>query len=319
MKSDLVDIACFVRMETPRAFLINDGHREVWVPNIIDGWSIRFVEAAIQAMGNAEAGSVSIYEDDKKKIVRCEVWDFERNISWPHEITIEKTVERSKLKKNQVPIYARKNSYGEPVYILPATDDETRLKENRIVSMTLRTLGLRIVPGDILDEAKERVEATRAKVLEAEKAGIVADPTKARKDLLDRLAKIGIRAADVVEYFGGRAVEAMTPDMILELRIVGAGVSSGDLAWRDALSGSPYRDQPEGTAEKTEDDAGRMAREKIEAKMAETKAKKASKDAKDGTPAVAPVAATEAPPPVPAASATPPADPSPTARQPGED
>jgi len=32
MKSDLVDIACFVRMETPRAYLINDGHREVWVP-----------------------------------------------------------------------------------------------------------------------------------------------------------------------------------------------------------------------------------------------------------------------------------------------
>jgi hypothetical protein len=31
-KSGLVDIACFVRMETPRAFLINDGHREVWIP-----------------------------------------------------------------------------------------------------------------------------------------------------------------------------------------------------------------------------------------------------------------------------------------------
>lgn len=31
-RSDLVDIACFVRMETPRAYLINDGHREVWIP-----------------------------------------------------------------------------------------------------------------------------------------------------------------------------------------------------------------------------------------------------------------------------------------------
>lgn len=28
----LVDIACFVRTETPRAYLIGDGHREVWVP-----------------------------------------------------------------------------------------------------------------------------------------------------------------------------------------------------------------------------------------------------------------------------------------------
>jgi hypothetical protein len=32
MKSSLVDIACFVRTETPRAWLINDGHREVWIP-----------------------------------------------------------------------------------------------------------------------------------------------------------------------------------------------------------------------------------------------------------------------------------------------
>lgn len=32
MKSNLVDIACSVHMETPRAWLINDGHREVWIP-----------------------------------------------------------------------------------------------------------------------------------------------------------------------------------------------------------------------------------------------------------------------------------------------
>ena len=32
MKPALVDIACFIRTETPRAWLINDGKREVWVP-----------------------------------------------------------------------------------------------------------------------------------------------------------------------------------------------------------------------------------------------------------------------------------------------
>jgi RNase P/RNase MRP subunit p29 len=30
--SKLVDIACFVRTETARAWRINDGHREVWIP-----------------------------------------------------------------------------------------------------------------------------------------------------------------------------------------------------------------------------------------------------------------------------------------------
>lgn len=32
MKSSLLDIPCFLRMETSRAWLINDGTREVWIP-----------------------------------------------------------------------------------------------------------------------------------------------------------------------------------------------------------------------------------------------------------------------------------------------
>jgi len=84
------------------------------------------VEAAVQALGNASMGGVALYEDEKKKIVRCEVWDYERNIDWSKEITIEKTVERSRLKRGQVPIAKRKNSYGEDVFILPG-DIEDRV------------------------------------------------------------------------------------------------------------------------------------------------------------------------------------------------
>lgn len=32
MKSSLVDISCFLRAETGRAWLIGDGTREVWIP-----------------------------------------------------------------------------------------------------------------------------------------------------------------------------------------------------------------------------------------------------------------------------------------------
>lgn len=316
--------------------------REVWVPNIIEGLSIRFVEAAVQAMGNAEAGTVALYEDDKKKIVRCEVWDYERNISWPQEITIEKTVERSKLKKNQVPLSTRKNSYGENVYILPATDDEVRLKENRIVSMTLRTLGLRVVPGDIIDEAKERIAKTREKAHAAELAGIKLDPTAARKDLLDRLAKIGIRAADVVQYFGGRDFEAATPDMILEMRIIGASVISGDVTWRDVLAGSPYIERTGGDGDDDEpsDERAAAAREKIQGRLHEQLAKRAQNAAQAGAPQNGPAPAagapstgpapTGAPPaaaapagpekaPPPAAQGAAPAEPQQRMRQPGED
>jgi hypothetical protein len=32
VKSDLIDIAVEVRHDTPRAYLVHDGHRDVWLP-----------------------------------------------------------------------------------------------------------------------------------------------------------------------------------------------------------------------------------------------------------------------------------------------
>jgi hypothetical protein len=37
-KSDLVDIACEIRLETEKAFLIYDGDKEVWIPKSIGEW-----------------------------------------------------------------------------------------------------------------------------------------------------------------------------------------------------------------------------------------------------------------------------------------
>lgn len=241
------------------------------IRNYIVGWSIRFVEAAMQAMGNIEAETTSLYEDNGKKILRCSVVDIERNIPWSQEITVEKTVERKYLKSGQVPLGTRLNAYGDTLYLLPASADETRLAENRAVSMMIRTLGLRVVPGDLLDEAKERVERAREIAIAADAAGIAADPAKAKREFLDKMAKIGIKAADICEYLGGKSLDSASPEMVLELRIIGAGVVSGDLTWRDALAGSPYRENRD---EKPEDEGGVKAREKIEASLASAKEKK---------------------------------------------
>lgn len=275
--------AMTARYARPQGWVTDENGRYVLdehgqkIRNYITGWSIRFVEAAVQALGNASMGTVMLFEDDRKKIIRCEAWDYERNVDWPQEITIEKSIERKYLKEGQVPLTKRPNSYGDTVYILPATDDETRLKENRLVSMTLRTLGLRIVPGDLLDEALERVERARIKAIEAEREGVRADPKVALKRVLDNFASIGVRAADIVEYLGGRSIESATPDMILELRIVGADVKAGNYTWRDAVAGSPYREDAAATnGDGKENEAARAAREKIEAKLRETKEKKAA-------------------------------------------
>lgn len=294
--------------DTNRPILDADGNK---IRNFIKGWSIRAIEAAVRAMGNIDMTATTIFEDETKEIVECRVWDLEKNIALDAAITVEKTVERRYPPKSGRPLSSRTNSYGDTVYLMPATDDDVRMKRARLVSMTLRTLAQRLVPGDLFDEFLDHVETLRAKAIEDEKAGVLRDPKAALRALLDRLAGIGIRAGDVVDYLGGRSIEAATPDMILELRIIGADIAAGNFSWRDALEGSPYR-QRDAAEETPETDAVKAAREKIAKTMAETKEAKAKK--KGAAPG-------DAPPPAPAPEArpTPPAPPAPTERQPGDD
>lgn len=300
------------------------------IRNFVKGWSIRAVESATQAMGNIDCTATTIYEDDRKEIVTCKVWDLERNLTFEAQVVVEKTIERKSLRQGQTALESRPNSWGDTVYILPATEDDVRLKRNRLVSMTLRTLALRVIPSDLLDEFLEPVEQLRARAIDDEKAGVLKDPKAALRGLLDKLAAIGIRAADVVDYLGGRSVESATPDQILELRIIGADISAGNYSWREALAGSPYREPTEQAGDE-EDDKAKAARARIDAKLAETKAKKAkaapaAATSGTGTPApeqpAAQASPEQAPPqtPDPAPAPPPPPPPSePAMREMGED
>ena len=64
----------------------------------IEGPSIRFAEAAIRCMTNMLPETATIYEDQEKRIVRVSVTDLEANVTYSGDVTIEKTVERTKLK-----------------------------------------------------------------------------------------------------------------------------------------------------------------------------------------------------------------------------
>jgi hypothetical protein len=299
--------AMVARFHKPQGWVTDEAGKYVLVNgervrNFIKGWSIRAIESATRAMGNIDMTSTTIFEDDEKEIVECRVWDLEKNISLDSAITVPKSVERKFLKKGQKPLSSRENSYGDTVYLLAATDDEIRMSRGRLVSMTLRTLATRLIPGDLFDEFLDQVEDLRARAIADEKAGVLKDPKAAMRALLDRLASIGIRAGDVVEYLGDRSIEAATPDMVLELRIIGADISAGNYTWRDALEGSPHRDReqaPDGEA--PEDKKAADARAKIDAAMQRTKdaKKRAAEEAakrQGAQPTAAPVPAKEPPP-----------------------
>lgn len=207
----------------------------------IEGPSIRFAEAALRALGNVEVSSPVVYEDDEKRIVRVTVCDLESNLTHRTDITIAKTVERRKLGNGQKPISTRQNTYGETVYIVAATDDELAVKQAALVSKALRTLALRIVPGDLVDEAMDVV-------LETQRRGDSADPEAARKKLVDAFVGIGVSPASLKEYLG-HEVSACAPAELVHLRAIYAAIKDGETTWKDTIAKG--EDAPKPTAKVT--------------------------------------------------------------------
>ena len=194
----------------------------------VEGFSIRFVETALRCMTNALPEASAIYEDPEKRIIRCSVTDLETNVSWVKDITIAKTVERSKIDEGMTPISKRKNSKGQWTYLVPASDDDLLNKENALVSKALRTCGLRLIPGDLQDEAE-------AAILDTLRRQDTADPDAARKKVVDAFATIGVKAAELTAY-AGKDLAGLMPNDLAELRAVYQTVKDGEATWAEALA-----------------------------------------------------------------------------------
>lgn len=193
----------------------------------IVGPSIRFAEAAMRCMGNLQPSATIVYDDEKKRILRIAVMDLENNLTYEKDVTITKTVERRKLAKGQQPVGVRVNSYGDTVYIVPATDDDILNKENAMVSKAMRTAGLRHLPGDILDESLEAIEATM-------RNSAAADPDAARKRLVDAFAQLNIMPNDLVAYLT-HGLDKTTPAELTELRALYQTLRDGETTWAEVM------------------------------------------------------------------------------------
>jgi hypothetical protein len=145
-------------------------------------------------------------------------------------VTVQKTVERKKTQSGDVIIRQRLNSYGEPVYLIEATDDDILNKQNALVSKAVRTLGLRLVPGDLIDEAMDMVMAVQRKK-DAE------DPDAAKKRLLDAFSEKGVTVAQIKDYLG-HGVETLEPKELTDLRGLYAALRDGETTWREIMDAS---------------------------------------------------------------------------------
>ncbi|VCX74584.1 hypothetical protein BANRA_00543 [Acinetobacter baumannii] len=85
-------------------------------------------------------------------------------------------------------------------------------KRNAAISKAIRNAGLRIIPGDLQDEAEHLILQTR-------QSGIKEDPEKYRKQIVDSFNNIGVKAQNLVDYIGC-PLDQCSPAQIDELRAV---------------------------------------------------------------------------------------------------
>lgn len=239
-----------------------------WEDVYIEGPSIRFAEAALRHMGNVDIQSPTIYEDDEKLQARVLVTDLETNTTYSRDVVIRKTTEKKSLREKQKPIDIRVNSHGDTVYIVPATDSEVEMKLGAAVSKSIRTLGLRIVPGDVIEECMETCVTVRD-------AKIKKDPDGERKRMIDGFAAIGVMP-DALKAYVGQELPTLSPAQIGELRDLYLAIKDGITTWADVQRARNEDEEPKAGEGRSAMDE---LREKTRTHAEEVKAKKDAEEA----------------------------------------
>lgn len=233
----------------------------------VEGPSIRFVEAALRAMGNTYIETAVTFDDLEKRIVRVSVTDLETNTYYNQDVTVQKTVERTSLKPGEKAISQRKNSYGKITYTVPATDDDILNKTNALISKAVRTLGLRLVPGDLVDEALWYVRETMRRQ-------DAQDPDAAKRNIIDAFAQLGITVDALKEYLG-HSLDIVAPAEIGELRKIFSTLRDGETSWK-AIMDQRNEEIVARAKEKAEaEKAAKATKPKAEAEPAKATAEKA--------------------------------------------
>ena len=155
----------------------------------------------------------------------------------------------------------RQNSYNETVYIVACTDDELIQKQNMMVSKALRTLALRLIPADILEDCEQQICQTKS-------AEIAKDPNAARKAMVDAFASLNIPPSELKDYLG-HDVGTCTPAQIGDLQNLFAALRDNEVSWSDVTKAeTSKRESGDVTASDAVAEKLRKVREARQAKRA---------------------------------------------------
>lgn len=193
-----------------------------------EGLGIRFAEVAIRCMKNILIESPMVFEDADMELHRVIVTDLESNATYSTDVRVSKLVERRKLQPEQQSFGSRRNSYGDKVFLVRGSDDDLLNKRAALISKAIRTLALRIVPGDIQDEAEAIIKRIRIDKVND-------DPDGARKAIADGFAELNVSVESLVGYLG-HPLSGCSPAELVKLRGVYGAIRDGELTWQEVLA-----------------------------------------------------------------------------------
>lgn len=202
----------------------------------IEGLSIRFAEAAARALTNIHSSVQVIWDDPDRRVIHIEATDLETNTTFSDDVILEKTVERSRAEGREV-VRERRNSRGLPVFVVRANEDELLMKQAALASKRIRNCLLRLVPGDLVDEARAECERTIAREAQMNL------PAK-RQKMAVAFAQLErpVLMAELSAYLG-HSPEQATVQEITELQRIYVALRDGESTWAEVMAST----QPERT------------------------------------------------------------------------
>jgi len=195
-----------------------------WVPNIVTGFTIRFVEMVLPYVKNLEVECWPIGETEDQRIYRVVRIDYESNNREGEVIFVSKTVERRSVKDSDVVMGTRQNSDGKTVYIVRATNEEIETAKSARYSKVKRNLVLNVLPGWLKNNCEKQIRATQ-------RNADAKDPDAARKSIFAAFDKIGVPVDELKAYLG-HSGERLDPAELEELRLIYAAIAEGQATWK---------------------------------------------------------------------------------------
>lgn len=193
----------------------------------VKGLGVRFAESFVRGATNIAIDVRLQYVDAEKEVHRVEVSDLESTIPLGFDVIVSRNVERSKPMDDGSYISVRRNSFGNLVYTVPATDDELLNKRLALISKARRNLVLQLCPIGLQREAIRTIMGIR-------NDDAAKDPAAERKAIADGFNHLGVRATQIADYLG-HDIGGCSPDELVDLRELYQAIKEGDTTWNKAM------------------------------------------------------------------------------------